>query len=208
MPNQVGIQTSGDASIINPRSGKSGESVIAPAHGFYHEPVSRGVVFGGSIAGQVTTVGLATTYTGLCLSNPITSSVHLSLLSVGYNFIVAFAAGASVGLMTGYNSTTNVTHTTPVTPRNMKFVGSAGTGTGLLDSAATLPTAPTLNLVFGAGLTGAITTTPMGLAGLQTIDGLLLLPPGAYVAVYTSTASGTAAGAFSLTWEEIPSANI
>lgn len=208
MPNQVGLQTVGDASVINPRSGRSGEVIIGPAHGFYHEPVSRGTVFSGSIAGQVTTVGLATTYTGLVLSNPITSAVHLSLLNVGYNFIVAFAAGASVGLMTGYNSTTNVTHSSAVTPRNQKFVGAAGSGTGLLDSSATLPTAPTLNMVFGAGLTGAITTTPMGLAGLQTIDGLILLPPGAYCAVYTSTASGTAAGAFSLTWEEIPSVNI
>lgn len=208
MPNQVGLQTVGDSQIINPRSGKSGEAIIGPAHGYYHEPVSRGVVYGGAIAGQVTTVGLATTYTGLCLSNPITSSVYLSLLNVGYNFIVAFAAGASVGLMTGYNASTNVTHTTPVTPRLQKFVGSAGGGVGLLDSAATLPTAPTLNMVFGAGLTGAITTTPMGLAGLQPVDGLILLPPGAYVAVYTSTASGLAAGAFSLIWEEIPSVNI
>lgn len=208
MPNQVGLQTAGDAQVINPRSGKSGESIIGAGHGFYHEPVSRGLVYNGAIAGQVTTVGLATTYTGLCLSNPITSSVHLSLLSAGFNFIVAFAAGASVGLMTGYNSTTNVTHTTPVTPRNQKFVGAAGSGTGLLDSAATLPTAPTLNTVFGAGLTGAITTTPMGLAGYIFLDGLILLPPGAYVAIYTSTASGTAGGAFNLTWEEIPSANI
>lgn len=208
MPNITGPQTLGDGSSALARGGHTGEAIVAAAHGVYHEPVSRGAVFNGAIAGQVTTVGLATTYTGLVLSNPITSQVYLSLLQAGYNAIVAFAAGASIGLFTGYNLTTNVTHTAPVTPRNQKFVGAAGSGTGLLDSSATLPTAPTLNTVFGAGLTGAITTTPMGLSGLINIDGLILLPPGAYVGFYTSTASGTAGMALSLTWEEIASVNI
>lgn len=204
MPNQVGPQTASDGSIVNPRAGRSGEAVTASLHGAYHEPTFRSTLFNGAIVGQVTTVGLATTYTGLVLSNPITSSVGLSVLQAGYGFIVAFAAGAQVGLFAGYNITTNVTHTTPVTPRNQRFIGSAGLGSGLLDSAATLPTAPTLNTIFGAGLTGAITTTPMGLGGVLTLDGSIFLPPGAYCGFYTSTASGTAGGAFSFTWEEIP----
>jgi hypothetical protein len=158
-------------------------------------------MYSGSIAGQVTTVGLAATYTGLCLSNPVGSAVNLSVISAGFSFIVAFAAGAHIGLMTGYNATTDVTHTAAVTVRNQLFSGAGGVGK--LDSSATLPTAPTLNLILGSGLTGAITTTPFVPSGLVPIEGAIELIPGAYIAFYTSTVSGAAGGAFSFQWEEI-----
>ncbi len=199
----AGPQTVPDGSAALSRAGRTGESIVQELHGRYYEQTIRGNVFAGGIVGQVTTVGLATTYTGLCLSNPITSSVNLVLLKAGYAFLVAFTAAASVGLMTGYNAGTNVTHTTPVTPRSQKFVGSTGTGTGLLDSAATLPTAPVINTILGAGLTGAITTTPLVPYTLYDLEGSLILPPGAYVAFYTSTASGTASASLSFCWEEV-----
>lgn len=179
-----------------------GAQRVQDAHGRYAEASTRGTVFSGAIVGQVTTVGLATTYTGLCLSNPVGSRVLLSINKVGYAFIVAFAAGSVIGLMTGYNQATNVTHTTPVTPRSQYFT-SAGGGFGLLDSAATLPTAPTLNQILASGLTGAITTTPFVPGGLVDLEGSITLPPGAYCAIYTSTVSGAAAGAFSFQWEEL-----
>lgn len=202
-----------DLQRVGPVVGATGTSVpftadvtgaqrIVDAHGRYFETTSRRLMFSGSIVGQVTTVGLATTYTGLCLSNPVGSSVNLVLNKVGYAFIVAFPAGAVIGLMTGYNAATNVTHTTPVTPRN-QFFSSAGGGIGLLDSAATLPTAPTLNHILASGLTGAITTTPFVPGGNVDMEGSIILPAGAYCAIYTSTVSGAAAGAFSLQWEEI-----
>lgn len=204
--NIVGPQAAADGASVAARAGKTGEQIIQQLHGRYYEATKRGLMFGGSITGQVTTVGLATTYTGLCLSNPFTSSVDLVINKVGYAFLVAFAAAASVGLMTGYNATTNVTHTTPVTVRGQRFTGVTSSGSGLLDSAATLPTAPTLNQIFGAGLTGAITTIPGIYSGVVDMEGALILPPGAYAALYTSTVSGAAAGAFSFSWEEVPSA--
>lgn len=185
------------------RQGNMGEQIMSPLHSTYYETNYRRALFNGAIVGQVTTVGLATTYTGLVLTNPIGSTVNLVLNKVGYAFIVAFAAGSVVGLMTGYNASTAVTQTTPVTPRS-QFFGVGASGTGLLASAATLPTAPTLNTVLAAGLTGAITTAPDGVSGLVDLDGSIILPPGAYCAIYTSTASGAAGGAFSFTWEEIP----
>lgn len=185
------------------RQGNMGDLIVSELHGVCYEAAYRRTLFNGAIVGQVTTVGLATTYTGLCLSNPVGSQVNLVLWKVGYAFIVAFAAGSAVGIMTGYNSTTNVTHTAAVTPRS-QFFGVGGSGIGLLDSSATLPTAPTVNTIFGAGLTGAITTTPFGLGGVIDLQGSIILPPGAYAAVYTSTISGAAGGAFSFTWEEVP----
>lgn len=200
---QVGPQVVSDGINTAVRQGRSAEQIVQQLHGRYYESAFRRAIFSGSIVGQVTTVGLATTYTGLCLSNPIGSPVNLSINKVGYAFIVAFPAGAVIGLMTGYNAATNVTHTTPVIPRS-QFFNSAGGCVGLLDSAATLPTAPTLNQILASGLTGAITTAPSIPGGLVEIDGSIILPPGAYCAFYTSTVSGAAAGAFSFQWEEVP----
>lgn len=185
------------------RLGNMGDQIVSELHGKYYETTYRRNMFFGGIVGQTTTVGLATTYTGLCLSNPIGSPVNIVITQAGYAFLVAFAAASSVGIMTGYNSGTNVTHTTPVTVRS-QFVGIGQAGVGLLDSASTLPTAPFINTVFGAGLTGAITTTPFGVGGLVDINGMIILPPGAYAAFYTSTASGTNSSSFSFSWEEIP----
>lgn len=198
---KVGPQVATDGGQATARAGKSAETIVGDAHGRYYETTYRKAIFSGSITGQVTTVGLATTYTGLVLSNPIGSNVNLVINKVGFAFIVAFAAGATIGLMTGYNATTNVTHTAPVTPRN-QFFTSVGGGSGLLDSAATLPTAPTLNIILGAGLTGAITTATVVAPTVIDLEGSIILPPGAYCAFYTSTVSGAAGGAFSLQWEE------
>lgn len=173
------------------------------AHAFYFDANTRRTMFSGAITGQVTTVGLATTYTGLCLSNPINSGINIVVTKVGISFIVAFAAGSAVGLMTGYHASTDVVHTTPVVPKS-NYIGGATLGVGKLDSAATLPVAPTVNTVLGSGLTGAITTIPQIVPSLVDLDGSIILSPGGFVAIYTSTASGTAAGAFSFTWEEVP----
>ena len=200
---RIGETISSDGSQVTVRGAKTGELVTAQAHGKYYESTSRNNTYGGAIIGQVTTVGLATTYTGLVLSNPIGSPYNLSLNSCGYAFTVAFPAAAVIGLMTGYHASTNVVHTAAVTPRSQKFIGNSGGSYGLLDSSATLPVAPTVNMIFGAGLTGAITTTPSISSNIIDIDGGLILPPGAFCAFYTSTVSGAAAGAFSFVWEEI-----
>ncbi len=198
----VGIQNNPDSANSTPiRQGHQGDVLVSELHGRYYEPTYRKSMFGGSIVGQVTTVGVATTYTGLCLSNPVGSSVNLVLNKVGITFLVAFPAAAAVGIMTGYNGSTSVTHTTPAVVRN-KYVG-AGVGSGLLDSACTLPIAPVLDTVFFAGLTGAITTVTAGDA-IVDLEGTIIIPPGGYGAIYTSTASGAASMAASMTWEEVP----
>ena len=183
------------------RMGHNGDLIVSELHGRYYEQAYRQNMFGGSIVGQVTTVGLATTYTGLCLSNPAGSNVNLVLDKIGLAFLVGFTASATVGIMTGINQAANVTHTTPAVVRN-KFIGKSS-GTGLLDSAATLSATPVLDVVLFAGLTGAITTAPAA-DGLYELEGSIVLPPGAFAAIYTSTASGTASMSASFSWEEVP----
>lgn len=186
------------------RLGSLGDLIVSPLHGQNYEATARKrVFFAANQSAATTTVGLATTYTGICISNPVGSPVNVELLAVGMGFIVAFPAGAALGLMTGYNSSTNVTHTTPITPAS-NFVGETYSGRALVDAAATLPTAPVVNMLLGSGLTGAITTSTQGPVGLFKLDGGIILPPGGYAAVYTSTVSGTSGFFGSFAWQEIP----
>ena len=184
------------------RAGNMGETIVSQLHGSHYEAAYRRALF--TAANQsptTTTVGLATTYTGLCISNPVGSSVNLSILRAGVAFIVAFPAGSVIGLIKGFNSGTNVTHTTPVTP-TAQFAGT--TGVGLADVSCTLPTAPVVNTILGSGLTGAITTTPLTGPTFYEVNGSILLPPGGYMAIYTNTVSGTSGFMGSILWEEIP----
>jgi hypothetical protein len=105
-------------------------------------------------------------------------------------------------LSNGTSSSADWKDTTPVTPRS-NFVGVGASGVGLLDSSSVMPTAPTLNTIVGAGLTGAV-TVQTNMVGFIDLEGSIILPPGAYVATYTSTISGAAGSSFSFTWEEIP----
>jgi hypothetical protein len=196
----VGPTAQSDGMTPGIRLGRSAEVIVDELHGRYYETTYRKAMYSGSILGQVTTVGLATTYTGLVLANPPGSSVNLVLNKVGVGFLVAFAAAAAVGIMTGF-STTALTGVTAVTTRSQLFNG-AGPGQGVLANVATLPIAPTINTIFGAGLTGAITTVP-AVFGLFDLEGSIILPPGGYAAIYTSTASGAASMAASMQWEEV-----
>ena len=199
-----GVQNNPASNVpFTQRGGSGGDGIVSELRARYHHAATDGSLFSGAICGQVTTVGLATTYTGLCLSNPVGSTKNLVINKIGFAFLVAFPAAAGIGLMTGFNATTNVTHTTPVTPRSQNFTGSGSGGVGLLDSSATLPTAPTLNTILAAGLTGAITTSPEVNGGLVDLEGSIVLPPGAYCAFYTSTVSGAAGGCFSFQWDEV-----
>lgn len=188
----------------NTRLGNMQDAIVSELHGRYYESVYRKARFqAASQAAATTTVGLATTYTGLCLSNPINSPVNLVLGKVGFAFIVAFPAAAVIALACGYNSGTNVTHTTPVTPRSSYF-NTGTTPQGLVDASATLPTAPFYTHVLGSGLTGAITTMPAMAPDLVDLEGAVLLPPGAYAILATSTVSGTSGFWGSFEWEEVP----
>ena len=201
---QVGVQVNNDGNNpTNLRMTKLAALVVQELHGRYYEQAYRRNIYSAAALGQTTSVGAATTVVGLTLSNPIGSPVNLVLNKVGYSFIVAFAAGSVVGLQAGYSGSTGVTHTTPVTPRST-LISTASAGIGLADSTCTVPVAPTLQLIFDSGLTGAITTAPSGVQGLIDVEGSIIIAPGGYVSTYTSTASGAAGASFSFQWEETP----
>jgi hypothetical protein len=191
----------GSGANVNIRQGQLGEVIVNELHGRYYETAYRRALFtGASTAGTVTTVGLATTYTGFVLANPVQSPVNLVINKVGIAFLVAFAAASAVGIMTGQSFTPLSGLATNASAKSA-FVG-APAGNGVVYSGATLST-PTLHTVLYTGLTGAITTTP-GFLNQTDLEGSIILPPGGFAAIYTSTASGAASLIASMQWEEVP----
>src|SRR5450631_203757 len=137
---QVGpIATStsiGPATPVIQRMGNMGESIFSELHGKYYEQTYRRGMF--VIANQAavsTSAALTTTFTGLVLGNPTTSTVNLVVQSFGCGQFAVGAAGA-VGIMTG----TGATITASLTPRN-RFVGGAA-AQALANAGQTLPGTP------------------------------------------------------------------
>lgn len=165
---------------------------------YYEETYRRQTYTVANQSVTATTAALATTYTGLCIANPTTSTVNVVVTKVGYAFIVAQTSALSIGIMTG----TGASITAGLTPRN-RFVG--GVGSQCLASASlTLPGTPVLETIIASSTTGAITTTPVGAGGLIDLEGSLILPPGAFAAIYTSSASAASSFFGSFQWVEVP----
>jgi len=184
------------------RLGQLGDVIMSELHGRYYETAYRRNLFAAAVQGTgiTTSVGLVTGYTGIALTNPTTSTVNCVLSKVGYAFNAAPVAAMTVSL--AFNtSTTAVTQTTAITTRNM-FLGGA-TSQGLVSSATTFPTAPINTHILGVIGTNAITAlsnTP----SVFDIEGSIVMPPGSYVCVVTSTASAATSFFGSFQWEEIP----
>lgn len=154
---------------------------------------------GANQTGTVWTVELATTYTGLCVANPIGSGKNLILLAAGYSEIVAPSGIADAWIATGYHASTDVALGVIGVARNLKAGGAVGVGK--VYTGATLPVAPTYSFPLINGHTSAVLSTA-GVPGLIRIDGLCVLPPGGF-AIIANFTIGVAVGAKgAILWEE------
>ncbi len=199
---QVGSVSYGDGNQgMAFRQGRTGELVVSQIQGRYYESVVRGTVFSAcNPASQATSAALATTYTGVCVTNPPGSGKNLSILAVGFSSVAAPGGIINVGLMGGFGTVTHtaalIIHSNVV---NSAMTASAGGSVALADSQATIPTPvllmPTQNATTSAALSTAATPA------MEDIGGLFVVAPGAFVAVYTFTA---AAGEAFLSWNELP----
>ena len=147
-------------------------------------------------SGVTTSAGLATTYVGICLSNPAGSGVNLILRRVAGQFIVAPAAVTGFNLITGYLAAGVTTHTTPLTPFS-RIIGTGPTPKGLVDSACTLVGTPVYTMALGETLLA--TDLP---AFNTDLEGVITLPPGAYAAIGTTIAGPASGFQGSFQWEE------
>jgi len=194
----VGPDLVADGSEVPARAGKTGEAVVAQAHGRYNEAASRNLIFSAANqAAQAVSVALATTYTGILVYNPPGSGKYLSILKVKYALSVAPAAIATIGLLGGWAATGGVTaQTTPLTRQNTN-IGNTGAGVGIPLSAATIVT-PTWLFQLWDGFTAAALPAPQMPVDLE---GLFTVQPGGFIGIGALTA---VTGLGALVWEEIP----
>ena len=175
-------------------------AAMAATRAAYEDEAKAGsILMAHNTGAQAVSAALTTTYTGLCISNPIGSGVNLVMLGCNYALSVAPAGIASLHLIAGYSESTNVTHTTPITTPGIRStkIGSGGASVAKADSAATT-VSPTYLMAMGSGFTaGALyATTPNWI----DLKGSIVVPPGGWIAWGALTAV-TGFGAFM--WKEV-----
>ena len=187
------------------RQGQQSDIIVSELHGRYYEQTyNRNMYTATLTAGTTTSAALSTTFTGLLLLNPNNSQVNFVINKVGMSFLVAFTAAAAIGIQVGNQSTALLSGlTTTNTQTRNNFLGAPNSTVGLTYSAATT-TAPALLQLYGAGLTGAITTVPQIPGFFVDLEGSVVVPPGNWIATYTSTASGASGMLASFSYEEVP----
>ena len=185
-----------------PRLGRTLEVVVGQAHGRYQEANLRGNVFCAANTAAQATSTASSTATGLILTNPVGSGVILSILDCAVGVSAVVPAVFTVGLFSGGPvSTTAVTQTVAITPRNA-MIGNGKVGAGLAASSATLPASPVhiRTLLCSTWITGG-TSTSMEFAK-DEISGAIALLPGTNVSIQSVV--GTQSCISSITWEELP----
>jgi len=190
----TGPQLNSDGSAnVSARSDRLGSILMVEGRGRYAENTRRGLrMHGANQAAVTTTVALATTYTGLCLYNPIGSTVNLEIDKFGYSVVVAPAAAMAIGpAISGVTA-----------DGQYNAYANGPVGQGLIYKAATLPTAPTLRQLLG-GVNAAAETAQEVPVPLFDLEGSIILTPGSYLCAYTSTASGASGMLFSIGWTEV-----
>ena len=170
----------------------------------YAEMTSQGRVFYAATQAVATlTVGLATTYTGLCVSNPVGNNYDLILMKASFmQSVIQATQVEAYAIATGWHASTNVTHTAAASVYSA-YVNNApatNSSTAKADTQATLPTAP----VYTHFMHNTGTATANGTGITNDLEGSIILGPGAY-AVITAPAQASVAGIwFSLSWMELP----
>lgn len=170
-------------------------------------PAKAGATFRGANPSSVSlSIALATTYTGLCLSNPAASTVNLAIKKVGGVLTSAVSGQIALGLITGWAAGGITVHTTPLNSSIINsYVGAAPTSGSVisaaslanLDSACTLVGTPTwADWLVANGAANADTSF------YADLDESLIIPPGGYVAIGSTAAQGGFFGSFF--WEELP----
>lgn len=176
-----------------------GALIQAPRHGKYFQSAISQKLFGAANpAGVTLSAALATTYVGLCLSNPAASGVNLALKRVAGILIVAPAAYTGLGLITGYAAGGVTAHTTPITTAANQFLNGAAP-LAKVDAACTIVGTPRWNRWL------AVSIAATGIANFaQDLDDAIVIPPGGYCAIGGNIAGPASGFLGSIEWEELP----
>ena len=146
-------------------------------------------------AAVATTAALATTWTGLCVSNPATSGKNMVLKEFGFSQTVASNGDGAIGLLT----CTIAAPASAVTIQKQKIGGA--TSNMIADDGATI-VGPVLQRVFGPIGTLAVTGYGQGPQFVYKAEGSIVIPPGYTIGTYTTKVVG-ASMIFYFVWEEV-----
>lgn len=183
---------------VQPGIGPLADLRMSQVHGpKFNQGLNDNMAIGSNSAGVTTSAGLATTCVGLILSNPAGSGINVAIHRVSGAFIVAPATVTGFNLITGYAVGGITVHTTPLVPQST-LIGKGALPLALLDSAATLVGTPAYTLPLGE--TPLATTLPFFSVDLE---GMIVLPPGAYAAIGTTIAGPTSGFMGGMSWEEV-----
>jgi len=150
---------------------------------------------------------LATTYLGLCLSNPAGSGVNLVPKRVNILNIVAAAGETALGLITGWSAAGVVTHTTPLNANIVANYVGAATASGSATITASKANVDSACTIVGTPRWAAWLATDPVATQLPTANydcrGAIIIPPGGYLALGNLLASGASGFLGSIEWDEV-----
>lgn len=177
------------------RQETSGGLIVSKYLADYGQAVIDGIAFSAANqAAQAVSVGLATSYTGLLLYNPVGSNVIVIPKFVKVGLAAAPAAAANIGLIAG-SSVLSVT--TPLTVRSNQIGGAVPSAANAF-SIATLAAAPVWLMPLVDAFTAAAfppATPPIDLKGA------FQLMPGGFIGIGASAAISMFGG---FVWDELP----
>ena len=175
-------------------------NIIAAVGGKYTEATLAGRMFAvANQAATITTAGVATTYTGLCVYNPLTSGKNLVICGFNYGSAAVMADATMIGIMAG---TGGAAATASIAIQNRLTGGPASKA--YADAAVVFTVAPVLHqIVCNAGTVA--TTAGFSISPPQCIelDGSLVIGPGGHVSAFTSIIVDVASLSFGFLWEEV-----
>lgn len=194
----VGVQNNADGSTpISQQFDQQGAGLVTTLHASQYQQTVRGNIFSLNTQGTAvtTTAALATTWTGLGVANPAGSGVNLVLVQFTATQF-AVGAAATIGLLGGLGAIAST-----LTPQS-RLIGGGAVSKANGSAGATIAT-PLLISTYGS--VGSLATTGYGTQPgiVANIDGAIVVPPGSFVASYTSIVT-TSALNFGFVWEEVP----
>lgn len=194
----VGVQNNSDgATPITQQYDQQAAGLVTELHARYYQQTVRGNTFSVNTQGTAvtTTAALATTWTGLAVSNPTGSGVNLVLTKFSATQF-AVGAAATIGLLGAVGVAAG-----SLAPQS-RLIGIGTASKAVASAGATIAT-PLLITTFGS--LGSVATTGYGLEPgiFVDLEGSIVIPPGSFVGTYTSIVTTTALN-FGFVWEEVP----
>jgi hypothetical protein len=200
---RVGPQINQDGTTCIQRATKDGATTAQDAHGRYYESVVRGATFtaANAVAGVAPGTALSAT-PPLALWNPPNSGKNLIITWTSVGYVSGTLGAGTIVFAVVPLQTTKPTGGTQLVPQ-CNLIGST-VGVGIPFTGSTLVATPTIFMpLWTVGAALATTATfPASLA--IEVNGTVIVPPGAVLAIQGIAAAGTTPLViFALSWEEV-----